>query len=59
MPEGWKAGMMLDIVKLVALLCAPVMTVMSRIGDSPDDRRDGARRSELYRLWQMSQGQQL
>ena len=38
---------MLDVVKFVAAVCAPTMAVVGLMIDSPDDRRERARLSEL------------
>lgn len=38
------------LARLVAAVCAPTMTIVGRVIDSTDDRRDRARLSELNRL---------
>ena len=44
-----------DIVRCVALLCAPAMAVVTRFADSADDRRDRARRDQLTQLLEQVQ----
>jgi hypothetical protein len=41
---------MLDVVKCVAVMCAPAMAVVARVIDSADDRHDRAHLPEHYRL---------
>ena len=41
---------MRDVVRTVAVVCAPAMAIVSRLIDSADDRRERARLSELNSL---------
>lgn len=47
---------MLGVVRCVAFVCAPTMTILTRVTDSPDDRRERARLSELSRLREALRG---
>jgi hypothetical protein len=46
-----------EMIKFLAVVCAPTMAIVARLMDSADDRRDRARMQEHLRLHRQMQGQ--